>query len=75
MTKENKMIFTPQEKAIILVNKYDLFQAHVEGFGLENAKECATIAVDEILKELFNNKGSNERLEYFHQVQKEIKKL
>ena len=68
---------TAKEKAIILVNKYDLFQAHVEGFGLENAKECATIAVDEIIK-LF--KGSitidfQLSYKYWNEVKIEIQKL
>jgi len=64
-----------KEKAKELVHRYDLLQTHVEGFSFFNAKECALITVNEILKELFDNKGSNERIEYFYQVKQEITNL
>ena len=41
---------TPQEKAEDLVFKYDFLQAVIEGFSFYDAKQCALIAVDEILK-------------------------
>lgn len=40
---------TPKEKAEELVHKFDLMQTYIEGFSLQDAKECALIAVDEIL--------------------------
>ena len=61
---------TPKEKAKELLHRYDLMQTYVEGFGLENAKECALIAVDEVLEEC--------RLEkdwYWQEVKQEIEKL
>ena len=41
---------TPKEKAEDLVFKYDFLQAVIEGFSFYDAKQCALIAVDEILK-------------------------
>ena len=40
---------TPKKKAEELVHRYDVLQTYVEKFSLEHAKQCALIAVDEIL--------------------------
>jgi hypothetical protein len=66
---------TPKEKAEELVNKYwdditDLF--------FEEAKQCALIAVDEILKFTYSLKFGNalsDELEYWEEVKQEIEKL
>jgi len=72
---------TPKEKAIELVHRYDTMQSVIEGFSLEDAKECALICVDEILN--FDIKAKNEsqfiieqRIEdYWEEVKQEIKLL
>ena len=38
---------TPKEKAIELVQKY--FKANHQPYGFKDAKQCALIAVDEII--------------------------
>ena len=67
------MILTPEEKAKILVNKFKYYtRAFNETNGWQdhrfNAKQCALIAVDEILKETLN-------ADYYQQVKTEIEKL
>jgi hypothetical protein len=61
---------TPKEKAEELVQKY-MMNTPV-GFHIEDAKECALIAVDEIL----NNDGFTQfdiyLTEYWQQVKQEI---
>lgn len=71
------MELTPKEKAKELVNKYlQIYDGRVI-----QAKQCALIAVDEILKEIspldYHPLGSyiNSKLEYYQEVKKEIKKL
>ena len=68
---------TPKEKARELIEKYRYvsisFVDSIEGtcdmlMNNEDAKECALIAVDEIIKELFYNK-------YWIEVKQEIEKL
>ena len=61
---------TPKEKARELVDKYyHLFSVELENTIADyEAKECAIIAVDEIIKELFYNK-------YWLEVKQEIEKL
>ncbi len=65
---QNRM--TPKEKAEELVQKY-MMNTPV-GFHIEDAKECALIAVDEIL----NNDGFTQfdiyLTEYWQQVKQEI---
>ncbi len=74
---------TPKEKAIELQHK---FCSTTEGYykskkNLRNAKQCALIAVEEIIKlDVFecNEDWSNENgdtREYWQEVKKEIKKL
>jgi hypothetical protein len=61
-------MMTPKEKAQNLVQKF--IQTNGNSFF---AKECALIAVDEILKVAFY--ASNEIYEHYIQVKQEIEKL
>jgi len=67
---------TPQEKARDLVDKYDNTLTYLE--SKSKAKQCALIAVEEILNTLysipFGNALDNE-LEYWNEVKQEIEKL
>jgi hypothetical protein len=74
---------TPKEKAIELV---DRFYDYVNCWGndgnadyslaKENARQCALIAVDEILNALSYKVSSNfEELKYYEEVKQEIEKL
>ena len=71
---------TPQEKAKELVDRY---LQYVEAFSCkqqdENAKQCALIAVDEILnlmiKEFKWDIFNNGHIEYWLEVKQEIEKL
>jgi hypothetical protein len=66
---------TPKEKAIELYNKFLNPSGDTYLYGMlehESAKECALIAVDEILSLLWSVKTD---VEYFNKVKKEIKKL
>lgn len=69
---------TPKEKAVELYNNY--YQHVADGAYPElNAKQCALICVDEILKEL-DNFGNDDgyqfsRVEYYQQVKQEIEEL
>jgi hypothetical protein len=67
------MILTPEEKAKMLVNKFKYYtRAFNETNGWQdcsyNAKQCALIAINEILKETLN-------VYYYQQVKTEIEKL
>jgi hypothetical protein len=66
---------TPQEKAIELVEKYyHLFSVELENtIDYREAKQCALIAVDEILKTFDITTPS--QIEYWHFVEQEIEKL
>jgi len=72
---------TAKEKAEELVHKFDLMQTCIEGFSLQDAKECALIGVDEILKvleEICDDRGYDPfeaplyTLKYFQDVKQEI---
>ena len=76
------MILTPKEKAVELVNKFRLSKAITESY----AKQCALIAVDEILNTLkvFPEKDTTSRsvvnfsvsrIMYWVQVKQEIEAL
>jgi hypothetical protein len=70
------MELTPKERAKELVDKY--FENWNLSLTIENAKQCALIAVDEIIKELDNynrNGGINLKILYFQLVKKEINNL
>jgi hypothetical protein len=67
------MILTPEEKAKMLVNKFKYYtRAFNETNGWQdhqfNARQCALIAINEILKETLN-------ADYYQQVKTEIEKL
>ena len=69
---------TPQEQAEELVNR---FAPYVDTFHkgiLENAKQCALIAVDEVLNDdwfIPNLEDLLARKEYWQEVKKEINNL
>jgi len=62
---------TQKEKAEELVFKYDFLQAVIEGFSFYDAKQCALIAVDEILKVIHTNMEDK----HWQEVKQEIEKL
>jgi hypothetical protein len=67
------MNLTPEQKAKMLVNKFKYYtRAFNETNGWQdhrfNAKQCALIAIDEILKETLN-------IDYYQEVKTEIEKL
>lgn len=73
---------TPKEKAINLVEKFIPYtKVSKGGFGLEdyydNAKECALIAVDEILKSYLKYQifETYDEYKYWEEVKQEIEKL
>jgi hypothetical protein len=63
----------PKERAIELVNNYnELTKDYTRGVSInEFAKECALIAVDELIK----NSHSDKRTEYWQEVKHEINQL
>lgn len=64
----NQNNMTPKEKAIELVNKFMLTNNHKF-----YAKQCALIAVDEILKVLISYAGKE--YDFYLEVKQEIEKL
>ena len=64
---------TPREKAIELVDKFRLNVLDYEGSGLNTfkAKQCALIAVDEVLGYMGADRGT----EFWLEVRSEIEKL
>lgn len=65
---------TPKEKAIELVEKFtDIENAYNEYSDFKQAKQCALIAVDELInqQEKYNN-GSFYPSKYWQEVKKEI---
>ena len=65
---------TPKEKAEDLLHRYDVLQTYIEGFNLENAKQCALIAVDEIINVIEDNCLEYDD-NYWEDVKTEIQKL
>ena len=67
---------TPQQKAKELVNKLILSRNAQDDYWMceDLAKQCALIAVDELLN-IIGNKNSWEEYEYWNQVKTEIEKL
>ncbi len=63
-----------KEKAIELVDKYDILQAIIEGFSFYDSKQCALIAVDEMIEESIGYL-SIDRNKYWKEVKQEIEKL
>jgi hypothetical protein len=73
---------TPQEKAQQLLHEYRmLFMNEGEDYGEEIlvsvlSKQCALIAIDEILHSLeYNTWQNREILKYYEEVKQEIEKL
>ena len=73
---------TPKNKAEELVDKYYLeLRQHSFNYDLETAKQCALIAVDEILNFDINAKNESQFVienhieEYWQQVKQEIQAL
>jgi hypothetical protein len=78
---------TPKEKAEELVEKYFyLFSVELENtIDYREAKQCALIAVDELIKEAYFTKGYIEEVfftdgyydkqDYWQEVKQEIEKL
>ena len=64
---------TPKEKAEELVYKYDETLTYLE--SKSKAKQCALIAVDELLQEIDNTTLSFVQNDYWQEVKEEINKL
>ncbi len=60
----------PKEKAKELAHRFDLMQTYIEGFSYENAKQCALIAVDEIIDIVKHIDVDSE--DYWQEVKQEI---
>jgi hypothetical protein len=65
---------TPNEKAIELIRKFNTNDNFDFLGGVRRAKQCAIIAVDEILKEIDNTTLSLVQTEYWQEVKQEIEK-
>jgi hypothetical protein len=69
---------TPKEKAEELVRKYYSFGLNnpAQSFSWYECKQCALIAVDEILRSHHNLYGvNNKQVKFYSEVQQEIEKL
>ena len=70
---------TPKEKALELIQKYNLVVLDTAlGGSNQRVKQCALIAVDEILWEIIkyaDNSYVIENSKYWEEVKQEIKKL
>ncbi len=72
---------TPKEKAKYLLEKYDLIYTYDgldimdEDLTLADRKQCALIAVDEIIKAMDNVMLPNPFKQYWNKVKQEIEKL
>jgi hypothetical protein len=64
----------PKEKAIDLIRKFNTNDNFDFLGGVRRAKQCAIIAVDEILKEIDNTTLSLVQTEYWQEVKQEIEK-
>ena len=73
------MTLTPKEKAAELVRKFAMYlRANLihDQDDDEDAKECALIAVDEIIDALdFNQWQNAKQIDYWKEVKQEIEKL
>lgn len=71
---------TPKEKAEELINKYSTYVVMWAGgieVTVENVKQCALIAVDEILEAIdwHSYESPNKEIFFWEQVKNEIEKL
>jgi len=67
---------TPKEKALELIGKY--LEPNGIVFGLDIAKQCVLIAVDEIIKEFgtyYKVNIDDKYVSYWQEVKQEINKL
>jgi hypothetical protein len=64
---------TPKEKAKELVDK--MYGDELDYMTEGQAKQCALIAVDEMIDELYHIPASNETREYWQEVKQEIEAL
>jgi hypothetical protein len=64
---------TPKEKAKNLVDKYLDIDSKYEYLSYSMAKQCALIAVDEILSLCWN--GNMVAMEYWQKVKQEIEEI
>lgn len=62
---------TPKEKAEQILNRFWFDTTLSE---LEEAKDCALIALDEIIK-FGNEQGIRESMMYWHKIKEELQKL
>jgi hypothetical protein len=74
------MILTPEEKAKMLVNKFKYYtRAFNETNGWEdtcyNAKQCALIAVDEIIENEKIDSLECNNIQYWQEIKQSIKEL
>lgn len=75
---------TPQEKALELCQQFGYLglqweQTNYTTLSLENAKQCALTAVDEILSaicfNMYEEDSYNKEVNYWQQVKQDIEKL
>jgi hypothetical protein len=69
---------TPRQKAEELIRKYYSFGLNnpAQSFSWYECKQCALIAVDEILRSHHNLYGvNNKQVKFYSEVQQEIEKL
>ena len=61
---------TPKEKAKELIDKFKYYSDVNHNGNFENAKQCALIAVDEILNEFLFDRSdySNRRFQFYQEV-------
>jgi hypothetical protein len=67
---------TPKEKAIDLIRKFNTNDNYDFLGGVRRAKQCAIIAVDEILSEIYSNNVmiKQSRRKFWQEVKQEIEK-
>ena len=66
---------TPKEKAEELVKKYHKDVLNTNYFGHKKAKQCALIAVEEIIEAIQMGYCEDPALKYWQEVKQEIEKL
>lgn len=65
---------TPVEKANELLDNYWLMDKIKPSLSKKQAKQCALIAVDELIESCYNS-GINHSYNFWQDVKKELKKL
>jgi hypothetical protein len=69
---------TAKEKAILLVSKYYNLESEGDKGGwmtFNDAKQCALIAVDEIIEILWHTHKNEIEYRYYKEIKQEIEKL